>query len=241
MDVVIGVVVVLLVCSLVIVLAGDKAFSDVRSFFPSTLADPADVPVSEEITRAELQQRLSALRSSRPPAPETLQLGAMCYDMVVPSGALAIVCSHCRRKSVFERDFKLGALEDCHRLVQAIRRLEPTIDVTLDTRFYCRHCNAALAHTTGKESATAPVPKAAPPDAPRFVPSDDAIDGLYLVTTFEDGSSHRVTINGWGLRALLAFLQGEDRVKDETDRETALRDALPHLGAMLGMEPQNPE
>ena len=198
---------------------------------------------SGTFTKEELRKRLAALAVSKPPSKDSLNMGAMCYEMAMPMGTRDIVCSHCQTKNVFKNDHRIMLLEDCQRLVQAIRKAKRPMDIALDTRFYCHKCNPALESSDTEGVYQAPFVKRAKsqkgaqgiPEADLPKGTKEPIDGLYLIISYpEQKDARRTRIDVTGLRALLAFVQGKDRIKGETDEERPLKNKLEKLKGIFG-------
>ena len=187
-----------------------------------------------KFTKEELTQRLKALAASKPPNKDSLAMGAMCYEMAMPTGTKDVICSHCSTKSVFKNGWQLDQIENCQRLVQAIKKAKRPLDVTLDTRFYCYQCNPKLEESDTKGAYKAPEMSSAKTKGK--AEGKEPIDNLYLIIKYPDSKeSRRVVINTGTLRALLAFVQGSDRIKGMTGTETPLKDWLPRLQELLAI------
>ena len=196
-------------------------------------------PSGQTASRAELARQLQDLAASTPPDQGSLKMGAMCYDMALPFGTADMVCTHCSKKTIVEKGSTTSVIEDCQRLLQATRKARPGFDVQLDTRVCCAFCNPSLIETTGEDGQgiTAP-PLGSGSRNPQWYKVDDtATDGLYLIITFPEDESRqrRVRVDKETLEALLAFVQGKDRVLGDQDQERPLKDHLECLRAVLGI------
>ena len=220
----------------------DKSWlSRIRGWFKDQPYSVETDKGSGTFTKEELRKRLATLAVSKPPSKESLNMGAMCYEMAMPMGTRDIVCSHCQTKNVFKNGHRISLLEDCQRLVQAISKAKRPMDISLDTRFFCHKCNPALESSEKDGVYEAPFVKRAKsqgagiPEASLPKDSKEPIDGLYLIINYpEEKNVRRTRINVTGLRALLAFVQGKDRIKGETDQESPLKNQLKKLQDILG-------
>lgn len=196
-------------------------------------------PAGQTVTRAELARQLQDLAASTPPDEGSLKMGAMCYDMAVPYGTADMICTHCSKKTIVERDSNTWVIDDCQRLLQAIRKAGPGFDVTLDTRVCCVFCNPSLAETAGADHKGVTAPSLGDGNGnPTWYKVDDtATDGLYLIITFHEDEARRrrVRVDKGTLEALLAFVQGKDRVLGDQDQERPLKGHLECLRAVLGI------
>ena len=219
--------------------AGEKAkgnswMSRLRGWFKDQPYSAETDKGKGKFTKAELTKRLKALAVSKKPSKDSLAMGAMCYEMAMPTGTRDVICSHCSTKSVFKNGWQLNQIEDCQRLIQAIKKAKRPLDVTLDTRFYCYQCNPKLKESDVKGAYKAPEISATKTKGQ--VEEKEPIDNLYLIIKYTDGKeSRRAVINTGTLRALLAFVQGSDRIKGMTGTETPLKDWLPKLQELLAI------
>ena len=184
------------------------------------------------LTRQELSRRLAELAASTPPTANELTPGAMCYAKKSFSGTVEVACSQCKKLTHFKDGYSLVELDHCQRLVQAIKNLPTSLDIELDTRFYCAICNDERDE------------KLSPQETPqqrflegssRYASAPDGLDGLYLILRFSEEEKRRVNIDSHGLRLLLAFLQNKDRMEDAREREHALQPAAAAIGQLLGL------
>ena len=145
------------------------------------------------LKREQLKDRLERLSKSKPP--QNLSMGAMCYDMCMPTGTLDVICNRCKKKSVHPNCGTISDVIDSERLVQAIRKANEGLDATLDNRAFCASCSKGK-KVTDKQ--------------------------LFLEVTYPgEDKKHRVAITRTELVALLALIQGKDRVEDEMGSETS--------------------
>ena len=160
------------------------------------------------LKRSELEKRLVSLSESKPP--KNLSMGAMCYDMCMPTGTLDLICTHCKQKNVHENTFTIGRVLECERMVQAIRKAKEGIDAKLDNRAYCSKCSKDKKEVT---------------------------KSLFLEVKYSGSEkTHRTEIDFDSLQAVLAFVQGKDRIANDTGQETALRDKVKIIRTALGLE-----
>ena len=156
----------------------------------------------------------------------------MCYAKKSFSGTVEVPCSHCKKLTHFKRGYFMVELEHCQRLLQAIKNLPTSLDIELDTRYYCAYCNS--------ERDVARSPREAPllrflEGESRYVSSPDGLEGFYLLLRLHGEKERRVTIDSYGLRLLLAFLQKKDRMEDARKREHPLQPEAAAIGRLLGL------
>jgi hypothetical protein len=96
-------------------------------------APAVTVAEAARLSRAELAARLSRLAASAPP--QSLSLGAMCYDVAVSLARVEYVCPVCGEKTLYA-DWQGNELTDARRLLTRIRG----VDVRLDESQFCRTC-----------------------------------------------------------------------------------------------------
>ena len=116
------------------------------------------------------------------------------------------------------------------RYVQLINKGKRKLDVTLDNRFCCTKCNPKLKGHEGPIDTS---------EAERRIYSTDenAIDGCYLVIKIKDEEkARRVKMDLRGLKLLAAFVQGNDKVASDYDRESPLKDQIKTIKKILGMK-----
>jgi hypothetical protein len=184
---------------------------------------PPPVAVSAKgialLDRTAIQTMLKKLAET--PAPERLSFGAMCYEMALPPTRADYVCPKCGERTLYgdsttdtKGQLSSGAamvvdeeISACRREVQELHRLAGDA-VTLDESQFCRKC-----------SPTVTDPK------------------LVVHINFNDGDARDIeNISAMDLRLLREFMEGKRLHKGEQDRETPLKDSLPRLQEILGVE-----
>lgn len=163
-------------------------------------------------SNAEIERMLGQIEAR--PAPEE-KMGAMCYDMVMPSPVTEYVCPACGEKTLYpvaksRWPAPLNHLEKLRRL-QAEAQVEAGkrgASVELDEQAYCRNCG------------------------PKFVDVPAAV----LVVRVPDGRETRTQVfTDDDLRLLRDFFAGKDVKVGPQDDETPLKRSLPRLRNLLGM------
>jgi len=163
-------------------------------------------------TRAELQARLQALADTEPP--KTLATGAECYKPSMPPTTADYVCP----KDGSRTQYKVGGpgsenlVHLVSRALPALRRMVadiPGLQVSLDESELCRKCNPGA-----KDPAAVLV---------IMLPGEKAARRVRGVT--EDD-----------LRLLRELATGALAHKDAQDGETPLKDHLPRIRELLGIE-----
>jgi len=103
---------------------------------------------AEWLTREQISARLEILATS--PPPDRLGTGAMCYVMEPDGSVYEYVCPVCGNRTVGAADGRSGGKayvlekEDVvlfRRLVEQIRSLKPSLDISLDESRFCRLCH----------------------------------------------------------------------------------------------------
>lgn len=160
------------------------------------------------LKRQQLKEKLEKLSKTKPPT--NLSMGAMCYDMCMPTGTLDVICSHCKKKSVHPNNTTISDVIESERIVQAIRRATEGLDAKLDNRAYCANCT--------KES-------------------NSLERQLFFEVRYADSEEvHRIAVVRAHLAVVLAFLQGKDRIENNMGAETALTQKVNLLSRVLGIE-----
>jgi hypothetical protein len=162
-------------------------------------------------SRADIADRLAAL--ARDPAPAELTPGAMCYETMGPPDRAEYVCPTCGEKTLYA-----STEEDYFRASRAgndvpeCRRLASGIrdlNVRLDESEFCEKCRPGVA-------------------TPR----------LALVVRYPDGREVRTEdANSLDLTLLVEFTTGSRKHDGGMEGETPLKEHLPRLQALLGVEP----
>ena len=139
-----------------------------------------------------LSEMLAKLADST--APANLKMGAKCYAprMTDFDKSEIFICPKCKKKTAFTKD----EYQNIEALLTMFRAIQKKMDVDLDLRNYCSHCNK-------KKTITA----------------------SYLIVRFHDTCEEIVTpIDEKKLQLLQALVEEKDRIKSWNDQETALKD-----------------
>ncbi len=179
---------------------------------PSGTAAPAAAPAEAGPgSRADVAARLAAL--ARDPAPDDLAPGAMCYEMVGPPDRAEYVCPTCGEKTLYastEEDDARASRAGSE--VPACRRLASEVrdlNVRLDESAFCEKCRPGVA-------------------TPR----------LALVVRYPDGREVRTEgVNSLDLTLLVEFTTGSRKHDGGMQGEIPLKEYLPRLQALLGVDP----
>ena len=174
---------------------------------------PVTVEQVSNASSAEIERMLRDVETR--PAPEP-KMGAMCYKVAMSAPATEYVCPVCGEKTVYplgEKQWQtpLNGLEDLRSLQakaqeQAQRR---QASVTLDEKQFCRQC------------------------LPDFTNTPQAV----LVVELPDGREQRTERVGENdLRMLRDFFAGRNVLKGPQDDEEPLKNELPRLRELLGLE-----
>jgi hypothetical protein len=165
-----------------------------------------------QASNAEIEMMLGQIEAR--PAPEQ-KMGAMCYDMCMPSPVTEYVCPACGEKTLYpvaenRWSTPLNHLENLRRL-QAEAQAEADkrgASVALDEQAYCRNCG------------------------PTFVDVPAAV----LVVRMPDGRETRTDVfTEDDLRLLRDFFAGKDVKVGPQDDETPLKRSLPRLRNLMGL------
>lgn len=170
----------------------------------------ANVTVKEikSLPRSELAAILKKLKASHPPE---IRLGALCYETVAIYERVEYICQNCGEKTYFPRSEegdKLLALQELEREFSVFSK-KSTLQIDMEINGYCEHCDS------GKK--------------PR---------GATLIVTYQDGTVNRCfpfTLKD--LNLIKALLTGKLLYDAGWDNEFVLRDEIPRLIQLLGVEP----
>jgi len=180
----------------------------------ATTGKPADE------TMADLQRRLNQLALSTPP--KDLKMGAMCYEMSGQPDRIDFLCPHCGSRTAYA---KHPWVEGDRSKDESERRFEVVTYDIPQCRDLIKTIEGLEAKLDESELCATCCPKVEQPS-------------LTLELRPQAGADIRRTRNVTpdDLRALAAFLKDRDRWANEQDWEQALRDRLPRLAEMLGLE-----
>ncbi len=187
-------------------------------------AQPAKAPAANPppaASQAGLRGKLQKLAADQPQATGTVTR-AICYAPPRPPDNLSYLCPECGEKTIYAIDAAAATktlsrnrivsvmrVTVLRRQAEQIRQLG--LAVKLDEKAWCRKCQ--------------PTP-----------PQDDGYDAG-MVVTWPDGKTHRVdTITFADLDLLIAFLKGDSAMVDVAGQSTPLKDKLPRLQELLGID-----
>ncbi len=144
------------------------------------------------------------------PPPQSLKMGAMCYDMAGPPQRADYVCPKCGERTLYEQGMA-GIVEwqlpACRRELAELKKATGEA-AALDESQFCRKC-----------SPDAKEPK------------------LALNLKYQGGQKSSVAgVTPMDIRLVREFLTGKMVHQGEQDRETAMKDHLPRLKELLGVK-----
>lgn len=154
--------------------------------------------------------RLLLERVEREEAPDFI-MGAMCYRPAMSPERVEYICPVCGGRTWFGG--QTG--ETLHREAEPMRRAMAELEgntffhAVLDETAFCSHCSGAL-----------------DPENPRFI--------LNLVYT--DGDTVSTPVELFDLQMLVGFVNGELVFADSYDARQPLRDRVPRLRVLLGVD-----
>lgn len=181
----------------------------------TTTGAPAGDPMPASPTREQLAKRLAALAEA--PAPKGLKMGAMCYRMAAPPAQVDYICPRCAGRSVYTRPTAPDAqaakryqvIESAIPQCRALIKDLGLIQATLDETEFCATCTPKI-------------------EMPELVLV------MRLPDTTEPRRFHGITPED--LQVLKAFLAGRDRYEWGRGAEHPIKDRLPRIAAILGMD-----
>ncbi|NLH16441.1 MAG: hypothetical protein GX455_07680 [Phycisphaerae bacterium] len=160
----------------------------------------------DSLSRAQIEQMLQQLQKQKAPKPT---MGAMCYDMAGPPPTADYVCPACGQKTVYSKDtsFVTWELGSCRREFEQMTKTD-NLKMVLDESSFCSNCS----------------------------PNADKHE-LVLKITYSDGTTHSAGgIHQSDLRMLTYFFKGSLSFKGLQDGTEPLKDHLPRLRELLGLE-----
>ncbi len=174
---------------------------------------PVTVAKVSNASNAEIERMLRKIETS--PTPPITKMGAMCYDMALPTPVTEYVCPVCGEKTLYPVGDKLwgtpvNGLEELRKLqIQANKQARKReAAVTLDERQFCRKC------------------------LPDFTNTPQAV----LVVELPDGQEQRTErFSETDLLMLKDFFAGKRITTWVNDAEMPLKNDLPRLRELLGM------
>lgn len=167
-----------------------------------------------DLSRDDLAKKLQALEKA--PAPTKLAPGAMCYKPAGLAPRVEFVCPKCGEKTLYVRGTGTEAISAMRNAATYRRQVKEIqglgLPCTLDESAFCQKC--------GK-------------DAPEKV--------FALEIAWPGRPIHRATLGDRDdLLLVLAFLQGKDRYDAGPGGEKALKESLPRIYELLGIEAPKP-
>ena len=159
------------------------------------------------LTREDILEKLKLLSAQESPRPK---MGAMCYMPAPRAGREEYVCPRCGEITLYANKsaiFDAWKLDACRREFN-ILKIVSDLSLSLDESSYCSHCS---------------------PDA--------RTHQVVLVIKYPDGSSHSCApISDDDLRMVRSFLKGKLSYKTDNDAEESVKESLPRLKELLGIE-----
>jgi hypothetical protein len=170
------------------------------------------------LDRQDLEKKLQDL--AKAPAPANLAPGAMCYSTALPPASHEYYCPKCGEKTLYSRDTRKDEAQfwdvrsaDYYR--RSVKQLqEKGLNCKLDETAFCQKC--------GKDAKTR----------------------HFVLETRWPGQEkpHRAMLQGpIDLQILQEFLSGKDRHDAGGRGEEPLKDYLPRLRELLGLDTAKPE
>jgi hypothetical protein len=174
---------------------------------PATVQKTAPLQ-TQGLSRQQIAEKLRMLSTTEPKHP--LGSGAMCYQPRALPESTDYVCPKCHARTHYANDSQLASFIVAG--LPAARKAQGRIsglDVRLDESEFCEKCRAKIS------------------SSPQLI----------LVVTFPDGTSQRTRgVQADDLDLVLDLLAGEVVHRGSSDEESALKDHLPRLRELLGME-----
>lgn len=168
---------------------------------------PVTVRRVKSMTQQQIRDMLANIEKKTAPEPK---MGAMCYDRAAPPDRAEYVCPKCGEKTLYTKEaaWKLQfTVEFCRREFLPLRKCT-ALALALDESSYCSRCR---------------------PDAKEHE--------MALIVTYEDGSSYTNSpVDKFDLAALTAFLKGGAECKTFNDGTRPLKEMLPRLRELLGVQ-----
>jgi hypothetical protein len=175
---------------------------------PPPMPTEAKTPPADAppLSRDQLNAKLKKLAETPPPT--ELKRGAMCYDMAMPKDTADYTCPIDGSHTQYSKNAWLAQAVRHLPALRADAASLPGISASVDEREFCRKCT----------------PKA--PESPEPI----------LVVKLADGTEKRTRgVNEQDLTILSEFLRDHLKHEGDTGTETPLRDLLPRIRELLGM------
>jgi len=167
---------------------------------------PWSTPVTQQLSREEIAQRLKTLAASEPP--KDLSRGAMCYAPKVYNAQKAeYTCPKCGRKTAYPAymEYTISDILNCRRYAGSITQ----ISIKLDETQFCKKCSPGV--TSPKLVLVVNYPGSKKPY--RF----EGVSGNDFVLIQE-------------------FLEGKSAHRDSGDNETPLKLNITRIQQLLGVK-----
>jgi hypothetical protein len=165
-----------------------------------------DDTVKGAYKRIAIKEKLEALANA--PAPTELKQGAMCYAAMLKRDSAEFICPKCGERTLYTGD--LGWTVS--RELPVSRNLAdsiPAINLVLDESQFCKKCNPNIE---------------IPQLCINYKLADDASE------------THICGISPNDLKIMKEFLQGKDKHLTNNDAEVPLKNFLPRLQELFGMQ-----
>ena len=214
---------------------GDKNSTKVTKPSTAVTEKMASQPLPEKaikkITKAELEKRMRILDASITPTTKQMSgMYTMCYYSGGPRPTQSIVCTECRKTSIYYGSYQVTDINRCIRLCLRIKRYYPGIEISVDNSAFCAHCNSQRAEDLVMKHPTRDLWSKA-------ITSDQKPVGVCMKTRlpFED-TERRVLVNSDAVLAFGSLLLGENKYLSFHARWKALRETLDNLETITGVE-----
>lgn len=191
---------------LVLVLLG-TALGVGRGFF---VAGKSPVSLSRLLKGGREGVRLLLSRVESEQAPDFI-MGAMCYRTAAPPERTEYICPVCGERTWFGGDVGMMLGRDAGPMRRAIAELEgnPYFQASLDESAFCSRCSGGLN-----------------PGHPGFI----------LELVYAEGDTVSTPVQLFDLQMLVGFVSGELVFADSYDARLPLRESLPRLRTLLGVD-----
>ncbi len=167
-----------------------------------------------DMNKQDLEKQLQALEKAPPPT--QLAPGAMCYAPMPPQQRIDYTCPKCGEKTVYATNndgfWKVGNTEAFRRGLKALQ--EKGLNCQLDETAFCQKC--------GKGAK--------------------AKEFILEVSWPGQEKPRRTILQGTSdLQILLEFIAGKDKHDNGPGGEKPMKDYLPRIRDLLGLNPAKPE
>ncbi len=170
----------------------------------------------QSLDRAAIRAMLKRLADATPP--DNLAIGAMCYAVMMPPRSADYICPRCGERTLYQESNEKHCIHgialvvnneipECRREYAELRKIAGEA-VTFDESQFCRKCSPNVTE-----------PK------------------LQFHIMYEDGKPRDISnIRAEDLRILREFLAGRLIHQQANDSQSALKQSLPRLQQLLGIE-----